>query len=153
MTISTAQPKNIIYCITCILCSKLENLAESGRKLGEPFPEYLLDVIKAKDHTCVNPWQDISVSQAIHTNTQRFAELTCTKGTMNSRKKRTENHFQTRDLGSHGPTESRNEFYSHSFKHIFDQLDAINFNLRQCLPQSLSLLRRRTINQKVLKKF
>ena len=87
MTISTAQPKNIIYCITCILCSKLENLAESGRKLGEPFPEYLLDVIKAKDHTCVNPWQDISVSQAIHTNTQRFAELTCTKGTMKLEKK------------------------------------------------------------------
>ena len=26
------------------------------------------------------------------------------------------------------PTESMNEFHSYSLKHIFDQLDAINFN-------------------------
>ena len=31
------------------------------------------------------------------------------------------------------PTESMNDFHSHSFKHIFDQLDATNFNQWQNL--------------------
>ena len=34
---------NIIYCITCTLCNKLY-IGESGRKLGDRFREYLLDV-------------------------------------------------------------------------------------------------------------
>ena len=34
---------NIIYCITCTLCSKLY-IEESGRKLGDRFREHLLDV-------------------------------------------------------------------------------------------------------------
>ena len=34
---------NIIYCITCTLCNKL-NIGESGRKLGDRFREHLLDV-------------------------------------------------------------------------------------------------------------
>ena len=33
---------NIIYCITCTLCSKLY-IGESGRKLGDHFREHLLD--------------------------------------------------------------------------------------------------------------
>ena len=31
------------------------------------------------------------------------------------------------------PTESMNDFHSHNFKHIFDQLDAANFNQWQNL--------------------
>ena len=34
---------NIIYCITCTLCSKLY-IGESGRKLGDHFRKHLLDV-------------------------------------------------------------------------------------------------------------
>ena len=59
MTISTAQPLNIIYCITCTLCNKLY-IGESGRKLGDRFREHSLDV--------KNKGSDLSKPVARHFN-------------------------------------------------------------------------------------
>ena len=36
---------NVIYCITCTLCKKL-NIGETGRRLGDRFREHLRDVEK-----------------------------------------------------------------------------------------------------------
>ena len=127
--------------------------------LGDRFREHLL-AVKNKVQTCLNPWLDISIFQAIHTNTWKFAELTYSHG--NNETLKTKEHrlvfkvrilaprlvfcpFQflvvpiysaitknvselTCDKSTRLPTESMNYFYSHSFKHIFDQLDSTNFN-------------------------
>ena len=50
----------------------------------------------------------------------------------NSKKERTETHFQTRDLGSKR-NQSVNDFHSLNFRHIFDQLDATTFSQWQKL--------------------
>ena len=86
---------------------------------------------KTKDQTYLNPWLDISISQAIRTNTWKFAELTYTLGTMKLEKGKNRDSFS--NLGPWLPTESMNGFYSLNFKHIFDQLDATNFNQWQNL--------------------
>ena len=41
----TCNSANVIYCITCTLCKKLD-IGETGRRLGDRFREHLLDTEK-----------------------------------------------------------------------------------------------------------
>ena len=56
----------------------------------------------------------------------KFAELTYTLGTIKLKKGKNRDSFS--NSGPWLPTESMNDFHSLNFKHIFDQLDATNFN-------------------------
>ena len=126
MPSTTAQPP-ISFIASLVLSatnSTLENLAVN---LVTAFANIYL-MSKTKDQTCLNPWLDISIFRTIHTNIWKFAELTYTLGTMKLEKGKNRDSFS--NSGPWLPTESMNDFHSLNFKHIFDQLDATNFN--QC---------------------
>ena len=121
---------NIIYYITCTLCSKLYK-GESGRKFGDRFREHLLDV--------KNKGSDLSKPVARHFNLPGHSHehmeirgINLHLGNNETRKRKEQRLIFK--LGTKvSPTESMNGFHSHSFKHIFDQLDATNFSQWQNL--------------------
>ena len=121
--IYTAQP-SISFITSLVLSatsSKLENLAVNW--VITFMNIYLMS--KTKDQTCLNLWLDISISWAIHMNIWKFAELN-TLGTMKLEKGKNRDSFS--NLRPCLPTELLNNFHLLNFKHIFDQLDATDFN-------------------------
>ena len=120
---------NIIYCITCTLCSKLY-IGESGHKLGDRFCEHLLDM--------KNKGSDRSKPVARHFNlpghSHEHMEICGINLHLenNETRKRKEQRLIFK-LGTLAPNGTISNFHSHNFKHISDQLDATNFNQWQNL--------------------
>ena len=98
MAISIAQPQ-ISFTVSLVLSaanSTLENLAANW---ATAFANIYL--------TCLNPWLDIAISQAIHTNTWKFAESACIWVTMKLEKRKNKDSFS--NSGPWIPTESKND--------------------------------------------
>ena len=100
----TCTPANVIYCITCMLCSKLY-IGETGRRLGDRFREHLRDVEKND--------KDASKPVARHFNLPNHSTkhmaicgLSLHLGTTESRKNLEQNFiFQIGILNPHGINE------------------------------------------------